>query len=114
MRTPILFYLFTIIFFGCEFSDKKPQDFIFNSKFSKTPFTSPISDKKNEDFSFAIIADLTGGEREGVFEKAVGHLNNLDPLFTLSVGDLIEGGTRDTKVLEKERGFFSTNETKYQ
>ena len=108
MRTPILFYLFTIIFFGCESSEKKPQDFIFNSKFSKTPFTSPIADKKNEDFSFAIIADLTGGEREGVFEKAVGHLNNLDPLFTLSVGDLIEGGTRDTKVLDKEWGFFNS------
>ena len=101
MRTPILFYLFTIIFFGCESSEKKLQDFIYNSKFSKTPFTSPIADKKNEDFSFAIIADLTGGEREGVFEKAIGHINNLDPLFTLSVGDLIEGGTRNTKVLDK-------------
>ena len=31
----------------------------------------------------------------------------MDPLFTLSVGDLIEGGTRDTKVLDKEWGFFN-------
>ena len=59
-------------------------------------------------FHFAIIADLTGGEREGVFEKAVEHINNLDPLFTLSVGDLIEGGTVNTKVLDKEWGFFNS------
>ena len=77
MRTPILFYLFIIIFFGCEFSDKKPNDFIYNSKFSKTPFTTPIADRKNEDFSFAIIADLTGGEREGVFEKEGGQTSEI-------------------------------------
>lgn len=54
------------------------------------------------DFSFAIISDLTGGERKRIFEVAVEQINRFDPRFVLSVGDLIEGGTQDTLQLKKE------------
>ena len=53
------------------------------------------------DFSFAIISDLTGGERKRIFEVAVEQINRFDPRFVLSVGDLIEGGTEDTLQLKK-------------
>jgi hypothetical protein len=42
---------------------------------------------------FAIFSDLTGGERNGVFELAVEQLNLLRPELVVNVGDLIEGST---------------------
>ena len=42
---------------------------------------------------FVVFSDLTGGEREGVFEAAVAQINLLRPELIVNVGDLIEGGT---------------------
>jgi len=56
---------------------------------------------------FAVIADLTGGERDGVFDIAVEGLAALQPDFILSIGDLIEGGTEDITKLDKEWQHFS-------
>ena len=53
-------------------------------------------------FQFAIVADRTGGHREGVFADAVGKLNLLQPEFVMSVGDLIEGYTEDRETLDAE------------
>jgi len=55
-----------------------------------------------ENFQFAIVTDRTGGHRSGVFEDAVGKLNLLQPEFVISVGDLIEGYTRDSEVIYRE------------
>lgn len=49
-------------------------------------------------FRFAIVADRTGGMRPGVFENAVAKLQLLQPEFVMSVGDLIDGYTKDPKV----------------
>ncbi|TLU61856.1 hypothetical protein FE810_13645 [Thalassotalea litorea] len=51
---------------------------------------------------FAIIGDLTGGERPGVFSEAAHRLHQLQPDFVLSVGDLISGGTNDIEQLNRE------------
>ena len=64
------------------------------------------------DFSFAIISDLTGGERERIFEVAVEQLNYFEPRFVLSVGDLIEGGTEDTLQLKREWEYFDQRANK--
>ena len=42
---------------------------------------------------FAVFSDLTGGERDKVFEIAVAQLNLLRPELIVNVGDLIEGST---------------------
>ena len=55
------------------------------------PWTPQPIDREQDKFSFAIFSDLTGGEREGVFEVAVEQLNLLRPDLILNVGDLIEG-----------------------
>lgn len=54
----------------------------------------------------------TGGEREGVYNTAVKQLNQLDPTFVLSVGDLIDGGTEDTLQLAKEWNSFDDRTAK--
>ena len=42
---------------------------------------------------FAVFADLTGGERDEIFEVAVAQLNLLRPELIVNVGDLIDGST---------------------
>ncbi|MDA0989600.1 MAG: metallophosphoesterase [Verrucomicrobia bacterium] len=63
------------------------------------------------DFQFAIVSDRTGGHRDGIFESAVAKLNLLQPEFVITVGDMIEGYTHDTTVLNEQwdefNGFLS-------
>lgn len=53
-------------------------------------------------FQFAIVSDRSGGIRAGVFEKAVGKLNLLQPEFVMSVGDLIEGYSTDVTEVNRQ------------
>ena len=59
------------------------------------PWTNLAVNNQREDFQFVIMTDRTGGRRPGVFTKALGQVNLLQPEFVMSVGDLIEGGTED-------------------
>jgi 3',5'-cyclic AMP phosphodiesterase CpdA len=79
------------------------------------PWTSDVfEEEEEEDFTFAIISDLNGGERAGVYSTAVSQLNRLDPTFVLSVGDLIDGGTEDSIQLAKEWDSFDSRTSKLQ
>lgn len=55
----------------------------------------PYSDKpllnNPQEFHFAILGDRGGGERKGIFGKAMKALNLLRPEFAICVGDLMEG-----------------------
>ena len=77
-----------------------------------TPWTSDVFELEEEDFTFAIISDLNGGEREGVYSTAVSQLNRLDPTFVVSVGDLIDGGTEDSVQLATEWDSFDERTSK--
>lgn len=77
-----------------------------------TPWSSNVFELEEEDFTFAIISDLNGGEREGVYNTAVSQLNRLDPSFVVSVGDLIDRGTEDSVQLAKEWDSFEKRTAK--
>ncbi|HYK57373.1 MAG TPA: metallophosphoesterase, partial [Flavisolibacter sp.] len=51
---------------------------------------------------FAIVSDLWGGNRPGIFEDAVEKLELLQPQFVMSVGDLIDGKTYDSTVVDEQ------------
>lgn len=70
------------------------------------PWTHEDFDRAEDTFTFAIFADLTGGEREGVFAVAVEQLRLLRPEFIVNVGDLVEGATRDREQLAGEWKVF--------
>jgi len=59
------------------------------------PWTHTRFPHEPRHFQFAIVADRSGGVRQGVFTKAVRRLNLLQPEFVISVGDFIEGMTED-------------------
>ena len=66
--------------FSCKISD------------GATPWTHLDFLNDSDDFQFVIVSDRTGGNREGVFDKAVEKTNLLRPEFVICVGDLIPGG----------------------
>jgi hypothetical protein len=70
------------------------------------PWTHEDFDAAPGKFTFALFADLTGGERAGVFEVAVEQLRLLRPELIVNVGDLIEGGTIDRARLNAEWDSF--------
>lgn len=105
--------LFLIILFGsCKTKTKSQPLFLHDVKSGPTPWTSDAFELEEDDFTFAIISDLTGGERANIYSTAVAQLNRLDPTFVLSVGDLIDGGTEDAIQLKKEWDSFDLRTSK--
>ena len=68
----------------------------------KRPWTSLETLDSDNRFHFAIVTDRTGKERLNVFGPAMETVNLLQPSFVVSVGDLIEGYTKDRTQLKKE------------
>lgn len=71
------------------------------------PWSSLDINSDDDQFQFVIVTDRTGGHRPGVFEEAVQKINLLQPEFVMSVGDLIEGYTEDTTILNAEWNEFT-------
>lgn len=67
-----------------------------------TPWTDNAFQNDPDHFQFAIVGDRTGVHRPGVFKKAIGQLNLLQPEFVMCIGDLIEGNTYDLNQLNAE------------
>lgn len=61
--------------------------------------TVTASDKPTR---FAIIGDRTGEHQEGIYERIVAEIARLRPDFALTVGDMIEGYTVDSVILDSE------------
>ncbi len=103
------YLLFTLILFGfsCTSPENLPDSvFVHSMNEGPTPWTHTNFDASDSSFTFAVVSDLYGGTRAGVFEVAVEQLNLLRPEFVLSVGDLIDGGTDNRQQLEKEYDAF--------
>jgi len=99
MKTRFHLLLSLLLLAGSAFaSGKKESPFSFpamNFHKGKTPWTNLQANNNPGNFQFAIVSDRTGGARDGVFEEAVDDLNLMQPEFVISVGDLIQGYTRD-------------------
>ena len=81
--------------------------------FAQKDFKSPVDTKQKpwtnldfyndpDNFQFAIVTDRNGGNRPLIFEDAVQKLNIMYPEFVVSVGDLINGYTKDTAQIKYE------------
>src|SRR6266436_207461 len=68
----------------------------------RNPWTNLRWNNDPDTFHFAIVSDRTGGHRARIFSQAVDQLNLLQPSFVVSVGDLIEGYTKDKNVLAEQ------------
>lgn len=89
LKTHIAFLGVLLFFISCGNPDEVAEEFVHEFNSDQTPWTHENFD--SEKVSFAMFADLTGGEREGIFEVAISQLNLLRPDLIINVGDLIEG-----------------------
>ena len=96
----------TLTFFLFTFSLAFTQSDIIAEEIEslQKPWTS--LDANDENFQFVVITDRTGGMRPGIFETGVAKINLIQPEFVVSVGDLINGYTKDSLKLEKEWAEF--------
>ena len=98
-----------IFFSACAVhTGTKPESPVFKHDITGTavPWTHTRFDNESSKFTFALFSDLTGGERDGIFEVAVEQLQLLRPELIIGVGDLIEGGGTDHQELAREWDSF--------
>lgn len=111
MRSILLLLIGLFALTACKTEEPKPR-FQHDIADGPKPWTHENFEQTEADFTFALISDLNGGEREGVYEKAVSLINRFDPTFVLSVGDLIDGGTEDSLQLAAEWDSFDSRTAK--
>ena len=83
--------------YSAEFTHEHPE--------GPKPWTSEKFLDDPQEFHFAIIGDLNGGERPHVYARAVEKLNMLRPEFVMSVGDLIPGGANRKEMQKQWKSF---------
>ena len=66
-----------------------------------------VNDHKNK-FNFVVVTDRTGSERKGVWQKGIKKINLMQPAFVVSVGDLINGYTKDLDTINAEWEEFNS------
>ena len=97
MKLGILLLLASICISSPGFSEPVPDDdsdFSHSVKTQQKPWTKRPFRNDPDDFQFAIVTDRTGGMRPGVFARSAAKVNELQPEFVMSVGDLIPRGGR--------------------
>ncbi|MEJ2629109.1 MAG: metallophosphoesterase, partial [bacterium] len=73
---------------------------------ARTPWTQVKVNDSEDKFQFIIVSDRTGSMRPGVFQDAVKKIRLLQPDFVVSIGDLIDGYTRDTELIASQWNEF--------
>lgn len=105
-RWSLALSLCVLLLAGCSAAPRPENAFAHDFPPGATPWLHENFDSRAGQFRFAIVSDLTGGEREGIFDVAVAQLNLLRPEFVISVGDLIEGETDQPPLLRHEWEVF--------
>jgi len=95
--TRALIAIMLVSFIGCDVPSVK-----LPATRGAKPWTHENFKNNPRNFQFAIVSDRTGGHRPGIFAQAVGKLNLLQPEFVMCVGDLIEGYTENSKIMDAQ------------
>jgi len=80
----------------------------------RNPWTHLRLNQGPDIFNFVVVSDRTGGHRPRIFSQAIEQINLLQPAFVVSVGDLIEGYTKDGVKLGTEWKEFQSYVCKLQ
>ena len=75
---------------------------IFKNHNGSVPMSAQELKNDPNGFQIAIVADRSGDHRGSIFADAMKKINLLQPEFVMSVGDLIEGYSKNESVINKE------------
>ncbi len=87
---------------GCPIGTSAPARVVIVEESGPNPWTDLPFRNDPDDFQFIIVSDRTGGHRPGVFPDGVRKADLLQPEFVMSVGDLIQGYTKDEVELDRQ------------
>lgn len=107
MMNKVIYIFTTLLLISCQ-----QEPFSSSISSDQKPYKHTQFDNADDKFTFAIFSDLSGGEREGVFETAVQQLNLLRPELIVNVGDLIEGAKHDTAEWHQQWDWFDERAAK--
>ena len=112
MKSSPLLFLILIAFpriFSGQSTSGDDADFSHSLTTPQKPWTKKAFRNDPNNFQFAIVTDRTGGMRPGVFSRAVKKVNELQPEFVITVGDLIPGGgwQKDEKEIRRQWDEFN-------
>ncbi len=91
-----------LCFFPLLLAAQESKVFTSDVETTEKPWTNLNFYNDPDNFQFLIVSDRSGGTRPGIFKDAVKKINMLYPEFVLSVGDIIQGYTKDTAQIRKE------------
>lgn len=91
-----------ILWNGCTAPKSRSASTRVHVDTTQKPWTHLKFNDNPNNFQFVIVTDRTGGARPGIFEDGVRKINLLQPEFVMSVGDLIQGGTRDRHLINMQ------------
>ncbi len=98
---------FSIFLFNANISVAQQQQTGSGKITDRFPATHFHYNDDTSKLQFAVISDVWGGNRPGVFEDAIDKLGLLQPQFVISVGDLINGQTYDSILVDKQWNEFN-------
>jgi predicted MPP superfamily phosphohydrolase len=107
MKHHILFIISICALSACK-DQQGARDFYHNISETVKPWTHNNFDNAEDKFTFALFSDLTGGERDRIYEVAVAQLNLLRTELIVNVGDLIAGGSDDPAEWHRQWDSFDT------
>ncbi len=81
--------------------------FSHDIKIKPKPWSHKKFRNNPNNFQFVIVSDRTSGCRKGVFKSAIKKINLLNPEFVMSIGDLIQGYTKDKESVLKQWNEFN-------
>jgi len=106
---PAMIVMVLFLTFACQ-PQRKPFAHDFST--GPVPWLGEKFDHAEGKFTFAIVTDLNGGERPGIFEIAVEQLNLLRPELIVTVGDLVEGASSNADSIHAEYENFDNRARK--
>ena len=108
MRSLIYCLILIVVVASCQQpqASQEEQSFSHDIQTEQKPWTHSEFESPKEQLRFAIIGDLSGGERDSIFRVAVAQLNLLKPELIVSVGDLIEGDYKQEEDLHAQWDSF--------
>lgn len=95
------------------FMSAQPALKVENIPGENKPYTHLNINNDPDKFHFVVVTDNTGASRPGIWPKGVGKINLMQPEFVVSVGDLIQGYTKDLVTLNKQWDLFNSWTSKF-
>ena len=94
-RLSLMFVAVALVMTAAVVSTSTPWSLDF-AQYKGEPRPQPGAD---DEFRFAIVGDRTGGAQWGLMPQTFREINQLDPDFVVSVGDLIDGYGEDEETI---------------